>query len=296
MTADPGALVSVEKGNASPTAPRRVAAIPNFSRGAAADGTAVAGALAKATKAVTLPARPIPWALDTGRIAVSVQGGQLSQERATFSLACGGSGYRRPFKVRTCNLDTGWFDVEPKEGVIESGRRIEFTVTFKSAALNARRHYAAAFLVRTDDGFSRPVTLHAETDFVAPFKVENPRDIVVYGQKTGERTWTFEVPEKHTYYVFLRGSNPKTSGNFFQPAENKVVPVIDGVKRAAACPQLKAWPTWAPVNPETYNITGFEFDAGTHEIELAEVAEGVSVEGLALAHEPSDMEGQSREE
>ena len=92
----------------------------------------------------------------------------------------------------------------------------------------------------------------------------------------------------------MRGYNPKSEGNSFSPPENSLVAVIEGVKRPAAFPQLKKWPTWAPVNPAVYNITGFELDAGEHTVEIAESAKGMVIEGLAFALEPLDMEGEKR--
>ena len=295
VTADTSCLKDVAGADVACAKPVKCPRIPNFCDGP----DPIAGALQPGD--APLPWRPLPWTLSTGRIGVKAEKGRLSRESAAFRLSCPASaaGYKAHFRVRTTDLDHEWFEVTPAEGVIEAGKDIDFTVRFDASKLNRRRAYAAAVLVRTDDGLSRPVSLHAETDFVGPFKVEKPRDVVVYGKQgvdleAPEGAWTFEIPKKGTYYLFVRGYNPKSEGNSFMPPENSLVAVIEGVKRPAAFPQLKKWPTWAPVNPAVYNITGFELDAGEHTVEIAESAKGLVIQGLAFALEPLDMEGEKR--
>ena len=174
------------------------------------------------------PRRPIPWRLSPARFDVTRAAGRLSREHASFKLTCPQTAtpYRAHFRVRTTELDHDWFDISPKEGMIESGKDIVFTVRFVNENLDGRRRYAAAALVRTDDGLSRPVTLHASTDHVGPFKVENPQGIVVYGAKGAE--WSFDLPKDGTYYLFVRGRHPTVSGNSFMPQETAMTVTFDG--------------------------------------------------------------------
>ena len=116
------------------------------------------------TGAIAWPVRPIPFVLDRGRIdSVKVAKGAVAPAAVTVKLSCPGEGYASPFKVRK-NLDMDWFDVTPAEGVIRSGETITFTVAFKPEKLTDRRHFRGAFLVRTPEGLSRPVSVYAETD------------------------------------------------------------------------------------------------------------------------------------
>ena len=147
-------------------------------------------------KCAAYPKRPMPYVLDTDRI---------DGFEGAFTLTCGGSGYAQPFTVAkddTC----GWFTVSPAAGTVRSGEKIAFTVKVdraKAAALK-RRHLRAAFFVRTADGFSRPVTIHALTDWVQPLQCEKPGDFAAYGKPGAELA--FEIPKKGTYYIFGRGT------------------------------------------------------------------------------------------
>ena len=241
-----------------------------------------------------LPERPVPWTLDAERIDVRVTKGKLAKGSATFTLTCGGKGYKQPFAVRTADLDAEWFDITPKKGTIASGKKTVFTVKFRPEALNARRRYAAAVVIRAADGFSRPLTLHAETDYVAPVVNPSPRDVVAYGKDLGDGRWGFDLPKEGTYYVFVRGFNPASSGDDFLPKENEMVIDVLGRTRESAYPMLNAWSTWAPVCPDTYNIYGYEMPAGHQEVKVVSKAPGMVIEGLALAREPMDMEGEKR--
>ena len=129
---------------------------------------------------IAWPVRPIPFLLDRGMIdGVKVAKGAVAPAAVTVKLSCSGRGYSSPFKVRK-NIDMDWFDVTPTEGVIRSGKTIAFTVAFKPEKMAGRRHFRGAFLVRTPDGLSRPVSIYAETDHLPPFKAEKPGEFAQY--------------------------------------------------------------------------------------------------------------------
>ena len=149
------------------------------------------------------PKRPVPYRLDCGRIdGVRVAKGVAKPATATVTLTCGGSGYEQPFRIAKGD-DAKWFDVTPSEGVVRSGSKVVFKVAFDAERMSKEHFPKSAFLVRTADGFSRPVTVYAETDHETPVRCEKKGEIALYG-KVGSK-FTVDIPKEGTYYLHLRG-------------------------------------------------------------------------------------------
>ncbi|MBQ7395759.1 MAG: hypothetical protein IJW08_04390 [Lentisphaeria bacterium] len=70
------------------------------------------------------------------------------------------------FKV-VKNRDFDWFEVTPSAGVLKGGKELALTVKIKDGFVPKYRKYRGAFLVRFEDGLSRPVSLYLDTDFKA---------------------------------------------------------------------------------------------------------------------------------
>jgi len=132
---------------------------------------------------------------------VRVAAGKATPSAVTVALTCDGTGYEQSFRIAKGD-DATWFDVTPKEGVVRSGAKTVFTVTFDAAKMAKETFPKSAFLVRTADGFSRPVTVYAETDHVPFVKCEKPGEVALYG-KPG--SFTVDVPKDGVYYLLLRG-------------------------------------------------------------------------------------------
>ena len=239
------------------------------------------------------PRRPVPYVLDTARIdGVKVAAGIASPGTAQVKLTCGGAGYRRPFRVCK-NDDMGWFSVSPAFGVVESGKDVVFTVAFDAAAMGARRMWRGAFLVRTDDGFSRPVTLYAETDHVPPFRAEKPGETAIYAKVDPANpfgAYTFDVPKDGRYYFMMRARRTSTVR-----ARETVSVKVDGDEADVSTLQNHRWPTWMVLAPGgTYMcwIRYYDFKAGAHTLVLAPGDGNPSIEGLVLTDSPGSFEPQ----
>ena len=239
------------------------------------------------------PRRPVPYVLDTARIdGVKVAAGIASPGTAQVKLTCGGAGYRRPFRVCK-NDDMGWFSVSPASGVVESGKDVVFTVAFDAAAMGARRMWRGAFLVRTDDGFSRPVTLYAETDHVPPFRAEKPGETAIYAKVDPANpfgTYTFDVPKDGRYYFMMRARRTSPVR-----ARETVSVKVDGDEADVSTLQNHRWPTWMVLAPGgTYMcwIRYYDFKAGAHTLVLAPGDGNPSIEGLVLTDSPGSFEPQ----
>ena len=241
------------------------------------------------------PRRPVPYVLDTARVdGVRLSAGAVTPQAVTVTLRCGGTGYRSAFKV-CANDDMDWFSVSPSRGVIQSGETIAFTVTFDAARMAGRRMRRGAFLVRTADGFSRPVTLYAETDHVPPFKAERPGETAIYATvdpANPYREYAFDVPKDGRYYFMMRARWRSPGG----PAKRETVSAkIDGDEADFSTLQSHAWPTWMVIAPGgTYMcwVRYYDLKAGRHTLVLAPGAGDPVIEGLVLTDSPGSFEPQ----
>ena len=238
------------------------------------------------------PRRPIPYVLDTARIdGVKVADGVAAPKSVQVKLSCGGAGYRSPFRICK-NDDMDWFAVSPESGVVESGGEMVFTVTFDAGRMSARRLWRGAFLVRTADGFSRPVTLYAETDHVPPFRAEKPGETAIYAKVDPANpfgTYTFDVPKDGRYYFMMRARhNVRIRGE-------TVSVKIDGDDADFSTLQNHLWPTWMILAPGgTYMswIRYYDLKAGPHTLVLAPGNGEPVIEGLVLTDSPGSFEPQ----
>jgi len=73
-----------------------------------------------------------------------------------------------------------WFTVTPAQGVLQSGQTVRFTVSLLPDRMRTRKVYRGVFLVRLANGYSRPVTVYARTDYVPPMKPADDGSFVAY--------------------------------------------------------------------------------------------------------------------
>lgn len=124
-----------------------------------------------------LPLRPMPVALDAGKLNFTVKDGKSSPQTVTAKVCA--ENYSAKFTVVQPRAND-WFEVTPASGVFESGKSITFTVKMKPEKMKERTIYRGAFLLRQDDGVSRPVSVYADTDFVQPARLHKEGDFALY--------------------------------------------------------------------------------------------------------------------
>ena len=273
------------------------------------------------TGPVAWPVRPIPFTLDRGRIdGVKVAKGAVAPAAVTVKLSCPGEGYASPFKVRK-NLDMDWFDVTPAEGVIRSGETITFTVAFKPEKLTGRRHFRGAFLVRTPNGLSRPVSVYAETDHLSPFKAEKPGEFAQYldpfkpvnaatarlnvvdepraqtgkalvlDRKTVGRglDYEFEVPKDGRYYIHFHG---------YANSSARICGCVDDEEPGSATQVVQKFMSWTPFGPgggkfKDVRFRFWDLKAGRHVLHIRSVGSIKSeyrVDGIVVTDSPGSFE------
>jgi hypothetical protein len=135
--------------------------IANFAPGA--NGRVDMGAIPLGSDRV-LPYRPVPIYLDRYQLVFSVE--ETKARRAkTVSVSVKGQGFSSPYRIAK-NSAFDWFTATPRNGVVETGKALTFTVTMHPERMTERATYKGAFLVRLANGYSRPVMVYGKTDFV----------------------------------------------------------------------------------------------------------------------------------
>lgn len=176
VTGDPGladpAAGRYELREDSP-ARRRGEALPNFAPGGSR-GIDL-GAIPHRSARV-LPLRPIPFALD--RCHLRFTGAETAQAapRAVIARVTDPS-FRGTYRIAQ-NEAFDWFTVSPPAGSISGKQAVTLQVQLHPERMTSRALYRGAFLVRLENGFSRPVTIYAATSYQPPVK------------PAGEGVWT----------------------------------------------------------------------------------------------------------
>ena len=159
-------------------------------------GNRMQAELAEADLDRAKPYRPLPFLLDTVRI----DAGRDHSPRTV--KVKGGDGVR--FEVVKCAA-FDWLEVEPRSGTLRDG--LELKVSFDESRMKDSPVYRGAFLVRTPDGLSRPVSVYATTGWRQPERCEKPGDVAVYAHPQdavkdaeGFSVYTFKAPKKARYY------------------------------------------------------------------------------------------------
>lgn len=111
-----------------------------------------------------LPVRPIPVSLDRYQLEFSPSEDSTSNT-LSVTVTVGGTDFSSEYRIAQ-NAALDWFRVSPEGGTLESGQKTIFTVTLIPEKMQTRRIFRGAFLVRLANGYSRPVMVYAETDFV----------------------------------------------------------------------------------------------------------------------------------
>lgn len=183
-----------------------------------------------------------------------------------------------------------WFDVEIQKGQIK--------VTFNEEKMNRRRNYRGAFIVRTTEGLSRPVSVYATTDFVPPYKCERPGQKAIYddnfkidGKQTA--TATFEIKEAGRYWILIRGYAGE--GDNIRAVHTKVS--VDGSEMLPSKQFVYGYPGWSMLHPLTKEqekmmsyVRHFDFSVGTHTVEVKSELGSAHFCGMVVTDSPAEFE------
>ena len=233
-----------------------------------------------------LPRRPIPFQADTARLNFmfdTVHGSQ--PQRVTLTVT--DPAFHSEFRVIR-NEAGRFFRIVPETGLLEYGKPVTLTVTIDPGQITTARRHAGAFLVRLPDGFSRAISVYADSTGDAALLARD-RAKVIYGdvspQIDGKVMLTVKIPEAGKYYMFVRTSNPPwaVSGS------------IDGseFRDFGLLGAAGAGPKWVCLGNYTYRGTPNrpqEFTAGRHTIKLRQLRQlHYEITDFALTQNPETL-------
>ncbi len=164
--------------------------IPNFQ---------VKGADLGAPAALDLPYRPLGFHTDKSSLQFN------EQKTADTVTITADRNYQGRFRV-VKNEATDYLTVKPSSGVLNPGGSVVLKITVDPSKLNVAKKHNAAFLIRAENGLSRPVSLTMDNSRNAALVKRSRKDVVyassVSEQKDGGQTIEFKIPRTGRYYLF----------------------------------------------------------------------------------------------
>lgn len=285
-------------------------AIDNFAPGTG--GAVDMGAIPFGSDLV-LPERPIPVYLNRYQMEFSPQEVKAGVQKAVAATVTG-EGFVSGYRIAQ-NDAFDWFTVTPQQGVLKSGESVQFAVSVIPERMKTRKVYRGVFLVRLTNGYSRPVTVYARTDFVPPVKPESGGEFVAYvegeapsggaaydvmadAQASGGRCvlvsgegtrqpaeYRFSVPVDGSYVVLMRVRSEEPVG-----AHDSIQFSIDDGKMDEATVRSDSSWTWSMVAHNRQQrltcLQPFKLKAGEHVLRVAP-RESVFVDVIAITPNPS---------
>lgn len=119
-----------------------------------------------------IPLRPLPVSVYPGQLNFKSRKGVVSGDGTKVTVKATCKKFNGKFTIRKNDV-FDWFEVTPASGIIKNGNQIELSVRIKPGFAAKYRKYRGAFLVRFENGLSRPVSVYLDTDFkVKPYPVK----------------------------------------------------------------------------------------------------------------------------
>jgi len=206
------------------------------------------------------PKRPLPFTLSRARVSVG-----LSREPVVIDIAG-----KLPKNCDIRKPDAcDWFDVK-----LENKKLV---IYFDDSKMNQRRKYRGAFVLRTSEGLSRPVSIYAETSFVPSLRPSKPGVFAQYidgfSLKSGEnKTVSFTLEKSGRYWIMLHGKIEKPVNDFeIWQSRPHALAGVDGQALEKISLQMFDYPTWSMMNPggNLYSfVRHYDLKAGRHTIHI----------------------------
>lgn len=232
----------------------------------------------------TYPKRPLDFTLDKSRISVG-----LSREPVEINIS---GRLPKGCTVRKTDADD-WFSVSLK------GRKL--IVTFDDSKMNRRHNYRGAFILRSPEGLSRPVSIYAETPYIPQLHPDKPgltaQYISDFSLKSGEKkSVRFKLDKPGRYWIMLHGKIEKPVNNFeIWQTRPDLWAKVDNDESERTSLHMFEYPTWCMLNPggnlATF-VRHYDLEAGWHTIELdsRDAANGYLIDEVAITTDPAAFE------
>ncbi|WP_157836968.1 right-handed parallel beta-helix repeat-containing protein [Geminisphaera colitermitum] len=232
-----------------------------------------------------LPYRPVPFHTNVARLDFSAASAhEWTTQQVTVTVDA--PGFRSDFQVLR-NEASRFIHVTPERGTLAHGQPFTLTVAIDPAHITSARINAGAFLVRLPDGFSRVLTIYADSTRDLKLLARD-RAGAIHGKvfrqtnEHGETMLTVDIPVSGKYYMFVKTT---------EQTGVKVPVNIDGGEFHELMLRGKpgAEERWMNLGTNAYADSRnpnrpLEFTTGKHTVQLRDLRQQVA--GFALAERP----------
>ena len=214
-----------------------------------------------------LPLRPLALSASPTSINFLSTGGTST---VTLSLPANASG-PVTFQIRQNNV-FDWFTVTPASGTIEPGKTLTLNVTIDVARMKERPLFRGAFLVRTPNGLSRPVTVYAQGNYTEDKRPSYAPNTIYIEPKSGAADMQINIPKEGNYSLLARVTpNRSRDPRFNITINNKTSPTtaetgywyleeeVERVLYLSSFGQLKAGANHVKITSDNPGLTVSEY-------------------------------------
>jgi hypothetical protein len=267
-------------------------------------------------KDTPLPYRPIPVFLNKYQLNFEAEQGKQANAQTVKANVKSDKEFTQKFKIRKNNV-FDWFSVEPSEGELKNGDKIEFKVTLNTEKIKEAKLYRGLFLLRFENGYSRPVTVYAKVrgnvnikkkgkGFTLYIEAENPSEEKAFKEQedkyasenkcvfflpenlrelgTSSQSYEFDVPKSGNYYIFARVKSNEPVGS-----SDSFFISIDGEEpKPIHLRSATTW-IWSGVSRDSGSMKYYELlklEKGKHSIKIFP-REPVYVDMFLITDEPT---------
>lgn len=179
-----------------------------------------------------IPYRPIPVHLDKYQINFKFELSQDITSQTITAKVKGDAKFSEAFEIRKNNV-FDWFSVEPSHGILKADGTTQFTISINKDKINKPGLYKGLFLIKLENGYSRPVTVYAKADGTEEIKKKS-KEFALYieaersadqhpftvaedskasegkcvyldiAKKEAQLSYDFEIPQDGDYQIFVR--------------------------------------------------------------------------------------------
>lgn len=189
------------------------------------------------------------------------------------------------FEIRQ-NRVFSWFKVTPARGHLAPGQHVTLTVAVDAAALHGRPRFRGAFLVRTPDGLSRPVTVYAASEFheeMRPAASPNSLYLDASGWSLPALDTRIVLKQAGSYSLLIRAAPPSVG----QRDANFMIAVDDGEPERASVHASYQWSAGATHARVSYLHALGQLPAGEHRVRIASESNHLAIREFIVTDQPA---------
>lgn len=227
--------------------------------------------------ATDIPLRPLALTTTPAQLNFQETGGNAV---VTLGLSPD-AGAPVEFQIRR-NTVFDWFTVTPARGVIAPGETLKLTVTANPGGLTGRPVFRGAFLVRTPNGLSRPVSVYAKGAGIDDKRPASAGPNTVYiDAKDGAADTQINIPKNGTYALLVRasGTAPRRSNQKYD------IKINDETSNVAV--QSGYWYVGTDAARAIWLYSFGQLKAGTNRISIKPVSPDLKVEEYIITDNPA---------